>query len=317
MIMTAVWKKTWNDTQERFVKWWNHQGLVVASWGPVQGTSDRLGLPKPPTPETIEDSYLDTAMRIERNHYQMSRSDFPLDTLPRPNTDFGPGTLSTFLGAEPHITRETVWFEPTMESVLTPEELPPFAFDANNRWFRHMSDFLAGSVARADGAYMIGLPDLIENIDTLAVLRGNETLMMDMVERPDWVLQKLDEINQVYFDAYDALYQIVKDGNGGSMFCAFGLWGPGRTAKVQCDASAMFSPAMFRQFVVPALTEQCEWLDYSMYHLDGKEEFCHQKNSYGHSKKRDHCYRFGRQRPNKKRTSWNRPRTDGKFKASM
>jgi hypothetical protein len=32
---------------------------------------------------------------------------------------------------------------------------------------------------------------------------------------------------------------------------------------------------MFRKFVLPSLTEQCEWLDYSMYHVDGKEELCH------------------------------------------
>ena len=43
---------------------------------------------------------------------------------------------------------------------------------------------------------------------------------------------------------------------GGVVFGAFRIWGPGKTAKVQCDASAMFSPAMFEQFVVPALTEE-------------------------------------------------------------
>ena len=37
----------------------------------------------------------------------------------------------------------------------------------------------------------------------------------------------------------------------------------------------MISPAMFREFVVPALTEQCEWLDYSMYHLDGTTALQH------------------------------------------
>ena len=55
------------------------------------------------------------------------------------------------------------------------------------------------------------------------------------------------------------------------VFAAFSLWSPGKTVKVQCDACAMFSPEMFRRFVVPALTEQCEWLDHSMYHLDGTQ----------------------------------------------
>lgn len=134
-----------------------------------------------------------------------------------------------------------------------------------------MRDFLAGSVACADGAYLVPMPDLVENIDVLAALRDNQVLMMDMVMRPDWVLGKLDEINQVYFQAFDALYDIIKQPDGSNAFCAFSIWGPGKTAKVQCDAAAMFSPAMFEQFVVPTLTVQCEWLDYSMFHLDGHQ----------------------------------------------
>jgi hypothetical protein len=62
---------------------------------------------------------------------------------------------------------------------------------------------------------------------------------------------------------------------GGNAFSAFKLWGPGKTAKLQCDASAMFSPQMFRRFVVPPLTQQCEWLDYCLYHLDGTQALQH------------------------------------------
>src|SRR5690606_29338360 len=56
---------------------------------------------------------------------------------------------------------------------------------------------------------------------------------------------------------------------------AFYLWGPGKTAKVQCDTSAMFSPAMFERFAVPFLEQQCRWLDYSLYHLDGTQAIQH------------------------------------------
>ncbi|MDF1515228.1 MAG: cobalamin-binding protein, partial [Anaerolineae bacterium] len=89
--------------------------------------------------------------------------------------------------------------------------------------------------------------------------------------RPDWVIQKVWETNQVFFEAYDRIYDIIKLEDGSSVFGAFHLWGPGKVAKVQCDTSAMFSPAMFETFVVPALTAQCTWLDYSMFHLDGHQ----------------------------------------------
>ena len=123
----------------------------------------------------------------------------------------------------------------------------------------------------AQGKYVVGCPDLVENVDIVAALRDPQLLLMDMVERPDWVIEKVRETNQVFFEVYDRIYDIIKLDDGSSVFGAFRLWGPGKVAKVQCDTSAMFSPAMFAKFVVPALAEQCEWLDHAMYHLDGHQ----------------------------------------------
>ena len=53
------------------------------------------------------------------------------------------------------------------------------------------------------------------------------------------------------------------------------IWGPGKVAKLQCDMSATFSPAMYQRFIVPALTAQCAWLDHSLYHLDGTQAMIH------------------------------------------
>ena len=116
---------------------------------------------------------------------------------------------------------------------------------------------------------------LLENIDTLASLRGSERLLMDMVLRPEWVENKVAEINHAFFEVYQRIYDLISDDDGGACWGAFTLWAPGKLAKVQCDACAMFSPAMFARFVAPAMTAQCEWLDYSIYHLDGSQCIVH------------------------------------------
>ena len=134
---------------------------------------------------------------------------------------------------------------------------------------------LEESLRLCRGRYLVGYPDLIENVDILASLRGSQQVMVDMVDRPEWVSRKMAEINQVWFEAYRRLYEIIRLEDGSSAFGAFRIWGPGKTAKLQCDASAMFGPDMFARFVVPVLTEQCAWLDHSIYHLDGKECLCH------------------------------------------
>ncbi len=194
--------------------------------------------------------------------------------MPIAHTNTGPGSLATFIGSEPGFEPSTVWFHSCWENIADPENLPPLKLDENNKWFQLTIDLLRKMRVAAGGDFIVGCPDLVENIDILASLRDAETLLMDMIERPGWVSEKLFEINQVWFDAYDRIYDIIKLADGSSAFGAFHLWGPGKTAKVQCDAAAMFSPDMFRQFVVPALTEQCEWLDFSMFHLDGTQCIC-------------------------------------------
>ena len=97
-------------------------------------------------------------------------------------------------------------------------------------------------------------------------MRGNEQLLVDLVERPAWVEQSLAKITQLYFRYYDVLYDLMRDEVGGSHFWC---WAPGRMAKFQCDFSAMIGPEMFGRFMVPVLREMCERVSYCMFHWDG------------------------------------------------
>ena len=49
----------------------------------------------------------------------------------------------------------------------------------------------------------------------------------------------------------------------------------------------MISPAMFKQFCVPHLTEQCGWCDHTFYHLDGSQCIsCSSRPAPGHRQAR-------------------------------
>ncbi|MDD5348782.1 MAG: hypothetical protein PHQ12_01095 [Chthoniobacteraceae bacterium] len=271
----CAWKPNWEETKQHFTEWWRRDGLVISMWGAPPSDHPRSGPPAPERPATVAEAYTNNAWRVRKIHHDLSRSAFPADIVPIADTNLGPGSLATFLGAEPRFTPETVWYTPCMEGIDAPEDLPPLRFDPENRWWRLTEDLLRQSRAQAGTDYMVGCPDLVENIDILAALRDPQTVLLDMIERPDWVRAKLREINQVWFEAYRRIYDIIKLSDGSSACWAFYHWGPGKTAKVQCDLSAMFSPAMFAEIVLPSLTEQCEWLDHSVYHLDGTQALCH------------------------------------------
>ncbi len=258
------------------MKWWNREGLLIGMWGaPETGRAIHEAVAAPVIPDSLEERYCNAAVRASENHYRLSRSVFPLDILPGAITDLGPGSLALFLGSHPGFSEDTVWFHPCMENELVLEKLPPLRFDGNNRWWQITENILRRCAEMARGKYLVTCPDLVENMDTLSSLRGAQALCFDLVDRPEWVEEKIREINDVWFAAYQRIYDLIKLDDGSSAFGAFYIWGPGKIAKVQCDASAMFSPKMYRRFVLPALTAQCGWLDHSLYHLDGTQALIH------------------------------------------
>lgn len=271
-----MWKANWEETKRHFADWWRHEGLAVGTWERLlTEVAPHENVNEPESPASIEAAYADAQMRAARNHHALAQQEFPADTLPISGTDIGPGSLALLCGSTPGFAKDTVWFNPCMADVEDPETLPPIRFDEGSRWWQVTEATLRECARLGRGKYVVGCPDYVENFDVLASLRDAQTLLVDLIARPDWVQQKIGEINQIWFDVYQRTYDIIKQDDGGACFGAFRLWGPGKTAKLQCDASAMISPEMFGQFVMPALTEQCEWLDHSMYHLDGTQAMCH------------------------------------------
>lgn len=261
------WKPDWLQVRQHMLDWWAGKGLVLRLHCPRDQPRDRT-LVGPTTPPDMPRRWLDPEYRARRNEYMLNQAAMLGDFIPIANTNVGAGDLAAMLGSNWSFAPSTVWYTPCIDD---PDRCPPLTFDSQDPAFVALADMVRRCVEVADGRYFVGIPDLIENLDILSAMRDPIMVMMDMIERPGWLLEKIDEINLAWFAAFEAFYDIVKAPDGSCTFAAFDLWGPGKTAKVQCDAAAMISRDMFKQFVVPALTRQCQWLDHAMYHLDGEE----------------------------------------------
>lgn len=273
--MTCSWKPNWQETKQHFIDWWNHEGLVIGAWYGLAKENASETIQRPVAPNSIEQRCLDVNWRALDNHYRLSKSLCCADTLPIAETNIAPVSLALFLGATPVYTEETVWLLPYEHGKDNPEFIPPLRFDPNNEWWKISEQILQTCAELGSGKYMVGCPDLVENIDVLAALHGTEGLLTDMLRRPAWVKEKICEINQVWLEVYRRIFEIIKLEDGSSAVDYFRLWGPGKTNKVQCDSAAMISPQMFEEFVVPALRQQCICLDWVMYHIDGPDALRH------------------------------------------
>jgi hypothetical protein len=51
------------------------------------------------------------------------------------------------------------------------------------------------------------------------------------------------------------------------------LWCEGKTAAVQCDFSVFLGNEMWREFVLPGVEQEVDYLDHCFYHLDGRQSY--------------------------------------------
>ncbi len=265
-VTDLTWKENWETARRNHEAWWRGDGLVLWVTAPREAPVEDV--PEPDPPRDLYERWFDAGFRLRREVYRLSRTYFGGDAFPLFSCISAAGDLAAYLGCEVNLSPRTVWCDPCIGE--PPEASGPVRLNRVSRAFRDHLAMVRLAARESRGRWLVVMPDLVENVDILSAMRGPQTLMFDLVDRPDWVVEKVAEINRAYFEAFDAFADEVRDAHGGNAFI-FNVWGPGRTAKVQCDACAMFGPRMFRRCVVPALTEQCRWLDFAMYHLDGED----------------------------------------------
>ncbi len=267
--MNKTWKKNWEESKKHYIDWWNNRGLVISMWEHLEKDGGaHENVPEPFKHKDIDQFYFDPEWRSGYLHYQLSKSSFLADIPPVANTHLGPGSLSAILGAGLEAKDETIWIRHRDDFG------DEFTLDPNNKWWKLHLDLLKACKEKAQGKYYVGCPDLVEGLDTLAGMKGTEAVLMDMIMRPDILLEQLQKINNYYFEVFDQIYDIINE-NGEMAFCYFSIWGPGKVSKLQVDMSVMFSEDDFRKFAQPFLREQCQKIDYTLYHLDGIDALHH------------------------------------------
>jgi len=269
-----TFKDDWDEAKERLTAWWHLDEVdrvTLGVWSPRARRVPGVAAP-PPRPSDETEAWTSPDYRLGVCLDDFAGTFYGGVALPNMNLNFGPGSLAIHLGSRPVFRPETVWYEPCIDE---PATFRGVGFDPAERFWVLQETLLRAAVERCDGRYLVDIPDLIENLDTYASLRGVEPMMFDLLERPDFVHRILADINAAYFAAHERSCRTVTGDDGGTIFSFFQVWAPGRMAKLQCDLSGMVSPAMFDEFVAPYLAEQCRRIPYCLFHLDGPANAVH------------------------------------------
>ena len=262
-----TWKANLDETKQHYINWWNHQGIVLNMWEHFQeGVTPHAEVPAPKPYRDLNQRWFDPEWRAEYLDWYVAHSSLMADILPVANTQLGPGSLAAILGGVFEGGEDTIWIHP--RPVVDGSSADDIVFDPNHpNWLLHKA-LLKACKRKAQGHYYVGMPDLMEGLDVLAAIKGTDKVLLDTVMQPEVLEHQMQQINDIYFQVFDELYDIIREGDE-MAFCYFSSWAPGKMSKLQSDISTMISQEDYRRFVQPFIREQCQKIDYTLYHLDG------------------------------------------------
>ena len=262
-----TWKANLEETKKHYIDWWNHKGIVLNMWEHFQeGVTPHADVPAPKPYRDLNQRWFDPEWRAEYLDWYVAHSSLMADMLPVANTQLGPGSLAAILGGVFEGGEDTIWIHP--RPVVDGSPVDDIVFDPNHpNWLLH-KELLKACKRKAQGHYFVGMPDLMEGLDVLAAIKGTDKVLLDTVMQPEVLEHQMQQINDIYFRVFDELYDIIREGDE-MAFCYFSSWAPGKMSKLQSDISTMISVDDYRRFVQPFIREQCQKIDYTLYHLDG------------------------------------------------
>lgn len=290
------YKNNLEDTKEKWKNYWKRQNTggplmcvvarkpeteaayqeVVASGRKVNSVicqGSDYTIPEDLMYKDMDDKYLNAERMVARYRHFCEIHIFLSESFPNINVDFGPGSLAGYVGSKIKFRDETVWFEKCVDSW---EDFPKIVFDPENKWWKKHYQLVKDIRELAGVDFYIRIPDLMENIDVLASLRGTHDKIFDMMDEPEEIEERIKQVSDIYFEYYDRFYDLVKvDAESGSAYTVFQIMGSGKTAKLQCDFSTMMSPSNFRDFILEPLRAQAKKLNNVLYHLDGPDSIRH------------------------------------------
>ncbi|MDD3243556.1 MAG: trimethylamine corrinoid protein 2 [Eubacteriales bacterium] len=271
--MNERYRANWQKLYDEFEAWWQAKNPSPMLWATAKRKAP-LAAAEAETPFADEkDFYVNTRELSLRYRNFCREHEFLGQAFPNFSLNLGAGSLALYLGSEPNFHWDTVWFSETVKNGW--QGVPDFSFDEKNPWWQLHLDLYRQAVELAGDDYLVAIPDIVENIDIVAALRGPQDTCFDLMDEPEEIERRVRQIDGLYFQYYEPFFQMVRRPEGVSSYTAFNILGQGRVAKIQCDFAALMSPAQFRRFTQPSLAAQCAVLDHAIYHLDGPDAIRH------------------------------------------
>lgn len=156
--------------------------------------------------------------------------------------------LPGMVGCKMRILPETVLGE---EQHLSLDDALQVRLAGDNPWFRRYVEFAEALVQKSEGMFPVSHGPEIGPTDLHAVLRGHTESVLDFTDEPEKTAGLLWRLGEIFREVTEEIWKRLPLFHGGYFDAQYSLWAPGPIIRMQEDATAVFSPHLYRRFVQP------------------------------------------------------------------
>jgi hypothetical protein len=260
-------KPDFEKTQQRIEAFW-HCELIdrpVVQMGINKPVMEQVPLP-PSHHLNARDRWMDAQYQAELALASLSNQEFLGDTLPTTFPNLGPDIFPALYGCELEFgDYGTSWSVPILHDW---SEVDKVRLNWESPYLKKLHEMTDALLEIGKDKFVVGMTDWHPGGDCLAALRDPQNLAADMIDHQDEVKALLDRVETDYFQVYDQFYHKLRAA-GQPITSWLTLMHDGRYYIPSNDFSIMVSKRMFDEVFLPGIRRECQFLDRSIYHLDG------------------------------------------------
>ncbi len=260
---------------ERYRAFWRRDavgrplvGFSCKSWFPLEeyAASRAWQSHEHLTPDMIEPAaFMDDQERLLREgeamHDDILRGASPSQAVP---------WLDGMSGARLRILPGSILGE---ERGLGWEELERVGLDRDSPWFGKYLEFVETLVCCSAGRFPVSHGTLIGPSDMMAVLRGHGQSVLDLLAEPARSRALLARMAGIFREITEEAWKRIPLFHGGYYDAQYQLWAPGPIARLQEDASGLYSPRLYRELLQPVDRELAGHFACAFIHLHSTSMF--------------------------------------------
>jgi 5-methyltetrahydrofolate--homocysteine methyltransferase len=261
------------ESKARYKRFWNREETdrcVLYIVAPKEVTNSKFTYMQP---KNLYDRWTNKELIHNNMLYGSEHAQFVGDGFESLFVNLGPGCLAACISDTFELAEDTVWFD-TKQYILDWNNYKGLKLNKESDMYKIVKNIIEYSLSHSERRYYTSVTDIGGNFDVLASLRGTENLLYDMYDNPEVIKKASEDIDKLWIDFYSAnIENMIKYQDGYTSWMP--IWNDKKWFPLQCDYSAMISPEMFGEFILPSLQRQTKYLENSVYHLDGPGEIPH------------------------------------------